>query len=107
MENEAVQPKQYEEKVVPGKPYPLGANYDGEGVNFALFSENATGVTLCLFHHPDDKEEYAQIHFEEVTDHVWHAYLPGLKPGQLYGYRVSGKYKPKKGFRFNPKKLLL
>jgi glycogen operon protein len=107
MENEAVQTKQYEGKVLPGKPYPLGANYDGEGVNFTLFSENATGVTLCLFHHPADKEEYAQIHFEEVTDYVWHAWLPGIKPGQLYGYRVSGKYKPKKGFRFNPQKLLL
>jgi isoamylase len=107
MEITATQIKKYEGKVLPGKPYPLGANYDGEGVNFALFSENATGVKLCLFHHADDPQEYTQIDFEEVTDYVWHAYLPGIKPGQLYGYRVYGRYLPKKGFRFNPQKLLL
>ncbi len=97
----------YQGKILPGRPYPLGATYDGNGVNFAIFSENATGVQLCLFHHPDDKQEYVVIEFHEVTDYVWHAYLTGLKPGQLYGYRVSGKFKPRQGFRFNPKKLLL
>jgi glycogen operon protein len=107
MENPATQIKKYEGKVLPGKPYPLGANYDGEWVNFALFSENATGVKLCLFHHADDSYEYTQIDFEEVTDYVWHAYLPGIKPGQLYGYRVYGRYLPKNGFRFNPQKLLI
>ncbi len=97
----------YEEKVFAGKPYPLGATYDGEGVNFAIFSENATGVQLCLFHHPEDKREYTRINFTEVTDYVWHAYFPGMKPGQLYGYRIFGKYRPKKGFRYNPHKLLV
>ncbi|QIA09072.1 glycogen debranching protein GlgX [Draconibacterium halophilum] len=96
-----------EMKVLPGKPYPLGTTYDGKGVNFALFSENATGVRLCLFHHPDDPHEYTQVDFTEVTDYVWHAYLPEIKPGQLYGYRVFGRYQPKKGFRFNPQKLLI
>ena len=97
----------YEGQVLPGKPYPLGATYDGNGVNFALFSENATGVTLCLFNHPDDEQEHTHVDFEEVTDYVWHAYLPDIKPGQLYGYRVFGRYQPKKGFRFNPQKLLI
>lgn len=99
--------EKYNEKVLPGKPYPLGATYDGEGVNFALFSENATGVKLCLFHQPEDSHEYAQIDICEVTDYVWHVYLPGIKPGQLYGYRTFGKFQPKKGFRFNPQKLLI
>ena len=97
----------YKGQVLPGKPYPLGATYDGNGVNFALFSENATGVTLCFFNHPDDPHEYTHVDFEEVTDYVWHAYLPDIKPGQLYGYRVFGRYQPKKGFRFNPQKLLI
>ncbi len=99
--------KNYGKKVLPGKPYPLGATYDGEGVNFAIFSENATGVRLCLFQHPDDKQEYTEIDFYEVTDYVWHAFLPGLKPGQFYGYRVYGRYRPKAGMRFNPQKLLI
>ncbi len=94
-------------KILPGKPYPLGATYDGEGVNFALFSENATGVRLCLFDHPNDSHEFMHIDFDEVTDYVWHAYVPGIKPGQLYGYRVFGRYQPKKGFRFNSQKLLI
>jgi isoamylase len=99
--------KMYQAKVLPGKPYPLGATYDGEGVNFALFSENAAGVRLCLFNHADEIHEYTHIDFDEITDYVWHAYLPGIQPGQLYGYRVFGKYQPKKGFRFNPQKLLI
>ncbi len=99
--------KNYRGQVLPGKPYPLGANWDGKGVNFAIFSEHAAAVKLCLFQLPDDHEEYTQINVTEVTGFVWHAYLPGIKPGQVYAYRVFGKYKPTEGFRFNPHKLLL
>ncbi|MGH9345445.1 MAG: glycogen debranching protein GlgX [Terriglobia bacterium] len=93
-------------KTWPGKPYPLGASWDGAGVNFALFSENATKVELCLFD-GHGRQETGRVTFTEYTDHVWHAYLPGAKPGQLYGYRVSGPYEPEQGHRFNPAKLLL
>lgn len=97
----------YNGPVWPGKPYPLGAKWDGHGVNFALFSENATSVELCLFNDKEDKKEYANIPFREVTDHVWHAYLPGIVPGQLYAYRVDGPYDPDGGWRFNANKLLI
>jgi isoamylase len=97
----------YTGQVLPGKPYPLGANWDGNGVNFALFSEHAAAVKLCLFHSPDDVAEYTYINITEITGFVWHVYLPGLKPGLLYGYRVFGRYKPTEGFRFNPHKLLI
>ena len=97
----------YKGRIWPGEPYPLGANYDGQGVNFALFSEHATGVKLCFFYSPDDTEEYTQISLTEYTDHIWHIYLPDIKPGQLYGYRVYGRYMPKNGYRFNPHKLLI
>ncbi|MBX7158591.1 MAG: glycogen debranching protein GlgX [Verrucomicrobiae bacterium] len=90
-----------------GHPYPLGATWNGQGVNFALFSETATGVELCLFDHPEAKEESARIPLTEHTDQVWHAFLPEVRPGQLYGYRVHGPYEPKNGLRFNPNKLLL
>jgi isoamylase len=93
-------------KTWPGKPYPLGATWDGSGVNFALFSENATQVDLCLFDE-GGKQETGRVTMTEYTDHVWHAYLPGIKPSQLYGYRVSGPYEPEQGHRFNPAKLLL
>lgn len=93
-------------KTWPGKPYPLGASWDGSGVNFALFSENASKVRLCLFDEEGERET-ARVTFGEYTDHVWHAYLPGIEPGQIYGYRVSGPYRPEKGHRFNPAKLLL
>ncbi|HYP20043.1 MAG TPA: alpha-amylase family glycosyl hydrolase, partial [Chloroflexia bacterium] len=93
--------------VWPGKPYPLGATWDGTGVNFALFSENATGVELCLFDSTDDEAERMRIRMTEQTDYVWHVYMPNLKPGQLYGYRVYGPYEPSQGHRFNPAKLLL
>ncbi len=89
-----------------GHPYPLGATIARDGVNFALFSEHATKVELCLFAEPDGAE-LVRIPLRERTDEVWHAYLPGIKPGQLYGYRVHGPYKPQKGHRFNPHKLLL
>ncbi|TPE46284.1 glycogen debranching protein GlgX [Pontibacter mangrovi] len=91
----------------PGSPYPLGATWDGKGVNFALFSNNATSVELCLFNASDDEKEYATIKMTERTHQIWHAYLPDVKPGQLYGYRVHGPYEPCNGHRFNPHKLLL
>ncbi len=91
----------------PGHPYPLGATWDGEGVNFALFSENATGVELCLFDHPDQEKETHTIRIEERTNQVWHVFLPEARPGQLYGFRVSGPYEPQAGHRFNPNKLLI
>src|SRR5512132_98241 len=94
-------------KVWPGQPYPLGATWDGAGVSFALFSENATAVDLCLFDAPNDAHETARIQLTEQTDQVWHAYLPEARPGQLYGYRVHGPYAPNEGHRFNPAKLLL
>ncbi|HSE58912.1 MAG TPA: glycogen debranching protein GlgX [Nitrospiraceae bacterium] len=94
-------------RVWPGKPYPLGATWDGEGVNFALFSENATGVELCLFDDPRAKQETHRIRLEERTDQIWHVYIPGLWPGQHYGYRVQGPYEPAEGHRFNPNKLLI
>ena len=93
--------------VYPGKPYPLGASFDGEGVNFALFAEHAEGVELCLFQSTESKKEAFKIKMRENLHHVWHAYIPDLKPGQLYGYRVHGPYDPKRGHRFNPNKLLL
>lgn len=93
--------------VWPGQPYPLGATWDGAGVNFALFSQNATAVELCLFAGLEGNQETARIRLPEHTDQVWHAYLPGLRPGQLYGYRVHGPYDPRAGHRFNPAKLLL
>lgn len=91
----------------PGKPFPLGATWDGNGVNFALFSANASGVELCLFDQKNGGGETARIPFTECTDQIWHAYIPGLKPGQLYAYRVYGDHQPEQGKRFNPAKLLL
>ena len=87
-----------------GAPYPLGATWDGAGVNFALFSENATAVDLCLF---DDEGGEQRIRMTEQTDLVWHCYLPEIRPGQRYGYRVWGAYDPAHGHRFNPNKLLI
>lgn len=93
--------------VYPGNPFPLGATWDGEGVNFALFAENATGVDLCLFNQAHGDTETVKIRMKERSNHVWHAYVPELKPGQLYGYRVFGPFEPSKGHRFNPNKLLI
>ncbi|MCO6411311.1 MAG: glycogen debranching protein GlgX [Thiogranum sp.] len=92
--------------VWPGKPYPLGATWDGEGVNFALFSEHAESVELCLFD-PKARRVITSIDMRWRTDQVWHCYLPEARPGALYGYRVHGPYDPEHGHRFNPKKLLL
>ena len=91
----------------PGTPYPLGATWDGEGVNFAIFSENATAVELCLFDGHDSDRDSARIRVEEQTDQVWHVYLPEVRPGQHYGYRVHGPYEPEAGHRFNPNNLLI
>ena len=93
--------------VYPGNPYPLGATWDGHGINFALYADNATDVELCLFATSDDEVESVKIKLVERTHHVWHAYFPELRPGQLYGYRVHGPYDPENGHRFNPSKLLI
>ncbi len=94
-------------RVWPGRPYPLGATWDGVGVNFALYSEHATQVELCLFDGPEARAENQRIKLTEQTDMVWHAYLPDVQPGQHYGYRVHGPYQPEQGQRFNPHKLIL
>ncbi|KQR36235.1 glycogen debranching protein GlgX [Deinococcus sp. Leaf326] len=88
----------------PGTPAPLGATWDGKGTNFALYSENASGVELCLF---DEQGQETRYPLKEQTAFVWHGYLPGVKPGQRYGYRVHGEYAPDQGLRFNPNVVLL
>jgi glycogen operon protein len=93
-------------RIRPGQNYPLGATWDGGGVNFALFSAHATKVELCLFD-PTGRHETARLALPEHTDEVWHGYLPDARPGQLYGYRVDGPYDPLHGHRFNPNKLLI
>src|SRR5665809_116466 len=82
----------------PGIPYPLGATWDGGGTNFAVFSENATGVELCLW---DEGGNETRLDLTEVDSFVWHCYLPGIGPGQRYGYRVDGPFAPDRGHRFN------
>ncbi|MCL4819912.1 MAG: glycogen debranching protein GlgX [Vicinamibacteria bacterium] len=94
-------------RVRPGRPYPLGATWDGLGVNFAVFSEHATAVDLCLFDGPGGPRESQRVRLPERTDLVWHGYLPGVRPGQLYGYRVHGPWEPEAGHRFNPDKVML
>jgi glycogen operon protein len=91
----------------PGRPYPLGATWDGSGTNFALYSENATKVEFCLFDSPEADKEIQRITLPDSTDQVWHGYFPDILPGQLYGYRVYGPYNPREGHRFNPHKVLL
>ena len=90
----------------PGRPYPMGATWDGLGVNFALFSECAERVELCLFD-PSGRHEIKRVTLREQTDYVWHGYLPQARPGLLYGYRVHGRYRPAEGLRSNPNKLLI
>jgi glycogen operon protein len=92
--------------ILPGKPYPQGATWDGTGVNFSLYSEHASGVDLCLF---EDAAagECETVAIRECSGYVWHCYIPGVKIGQLYGYRVHGPYEPERGQRFNPAKLLV
>jgi isoamylase len=91
----------------PGRPHPLGASWDGQGVNFALYSRHATRVELCLFDAANGAVETARITMPEQTNETWHVYIPHLAPGQLYGYRVHGPYAPERGLRFNPHKLLV
>jgi isoamylase len=90
--------------VWPGRPFPLGATWNGGGTNFSLFSEHATGVELCLF---DDEDRETRVELKQRTAHNWHCYLPGVGPGQRYGFRVHGSYEPEEGQRFNPAKLLI
>ena len=94
-------------RVWPGRPYPLGATWNGAGVNFAIFAEHAHKVELCLFDKVEAKKEKQRILLPEQTDMVWHGYLPDAEPGQLYGYRVHGPYEPGNGLRFNHHKVLL
>ncbi|MDY7229123.1 glycogen debranching protein GlgX [Hyalangium rubrum] len=94
-------------EVLPGKPYPLGATYDGHGVNFAVFSEHARKLEVCLFDPADPTREIRRFPLLETTHQVWHGYVPGLQPGTLYGLRAHGPYEPKRGMRFNPDKLLV
>src|ERR1700736_3013095 len=94
-------------KTWPGKPYPLGATWLGNGVNFAIYAEHATAVDLCLFDSLDAPHEKVRVRLREQTECVWHAFLPDARPGQLYGFRVQGPYDPPHGLRFNDSKLLL
>ena len=94
-------------KTWPGKPYPLGATWLGNGVNFAIFSEHATEVHLCLFDNLDAPKENVRIPLREQTEQVWHAFLPDARPGQLYGYRAHGPFDPSQGLRFDASKVLL
>src|SRR3954463_9181853 len=94
-------------KVWLGDPYPLGATWKGDGVNFAIFSSTATSVDLSLFDDLDTPRETIRIPLTEQTHGVWHVFLPDVRPGQLYGYRVYGPYDPARGLRFNSSKLLL
>jgi len=93
-------------RVTEGRPHPRGATWTGHGVNFSLFSANATKVELCLF---DDQgeTEIERIELPEYTDEIWHGFLPDARPGTVYGYRVHGPYAPEEGHRFNPNKLVL
>src|SRR5438552_2975312 len=91
-------------EVWPGQPYPLGASFDGTGTNFSLFTEVAERVELCLF---DDEGHETRLDLPEKTALCWHGYLPNIRPGQLYGYRVYGPYEPALGMRANPSKLVL
>ena len=92
--------------VRPGHIRPLGATFDGEGVNFALYSQHATRVELCLFDRQGGRET-ARLPLPDVTNYIWNGYVPGLRPGQLYGYRVYGPHAPADGHRFNGGKLLI
>ncbi len=94
-------------RVWTGVPYPLGATWTGSGVNFAIYSENATGIDICIFDEPEADRENVRIRFREKTDHVWHLFLPDAQPGQLYGYRVYGPYAPQEGRRFNASKVVI
>src|SRR4051794_25267570 len=91
-------------QVWPGRRYPLGSSYDGSGTNFAIYSQVASRVELCLF---DDRDNEERVDLSEFDAFVWHGYLPGVEPGQRYGYRIHGPYAPEEGLRCNPHKLLI
>lgn len=93
-------------QIVTGNPHPLGATWDGLGVNFAIFAEHATKVELCLFDSIEDKQESQRIQLPECNAFVWHGFIKDIMPGQIYGYRVHGPYEPEKGHRFNANKVL-
>jgi isoamylase len=95
------------EPVWPGRPHPLGATADGEGVNFAVYSGGAERVEICIFDDNDPRREVRRIPLGDVTGHVWHGYVPGLRPGALYGVRAWGPYEPRRGLRYNGNKLLV
>ncbi|HYD95898.1 MAG TPA: glycogen debranching protein GlgX [Noviherbaspirillum sp.] len=94
------------DRLQPGRPFPLGATYDGQGVNFAVFSANAERIELCIFD-AAGRREVARLPLPDCTDEVWHGYLPEASPGLLYGYRAYGPYDPQRGYRFNHHKLLI
>jgi isoamylase len=94
-------------EVWPGKPYPRGATYDGTGVNFAVYSQVATRVEVCIFDPSNPAQEIDRFDLPEVTELVWHGFVPGMEPGTLYGLRVHGPYDPARGLRCNPHKLLV
>jgi len=98
---------EYINNIQPGSPEPLGASWDGHGVNFAIYSERAQMIKLCLFTNNKVEREYAKIGLNSKTGNIWHCYIPHLRPGQLYGYRVYGPYEPDYGLRYNANKLLL
>jgi isoamylase len=93
--------------IYPGHPYPLGGHFDGQGINFAIYSEHAEAIELLLFNHPEDTSPSRSLRLPEKTGPIWHGYVPNLNPGQLYAYRVYGKFEPERGHRFNPNKVLL
>jgi glycogen operon protein len=95
------------ELIWPGRPYPLGATFDGDGTNFAVYARHAEKLELCLFDPADATREIRRARLHEKTGHVFHAYLPGIRPGTLYGFRAHGAYEPEAGLRFNPAKLLV
>jgi len=94
-------------KTMPGHPYPLGATWDGKGVNFSIFSEHASRLELCLFDSVESPKETQRIQLTEQTNRIWHIYLPDARPGWLYAYRVHGPYDPNSGHRFNPSKIMV
>ena len=96
----------FPDRLQAGSSYPLGATFDGLGINFAVFSANAHQIELCLFD-PPGRREVTRLTLPECTDEIWHGYLPGARPGLIYGYRAHGPYEPQDGHRFNPHKLLL
>ncbi len=102
----AARPRDSNVQIREGSPFPLGASWDGEGTNFALFSANATSVEICLFDSAGDKE-IARVELPEYTNQIFHGYLPEIGPGAFYGYRVHGPYEPDAGHRFNPNKMVL